>query len=639
MANFYDDNADLRWYVEKGIDWEPIVRLTEYDYQAEDGFKNVPEALEFYTDILNLVGEYSAEAIAPRWKELDDAHPHLEDGEVIEADVTKEIFEGLKEMELHGLCLPRELGGMNAPLLLLQFNNEMVARADVSTCTHVGFHGGMALAALMYSVLEGTTTFETNPPAIKETRFRQCIEEIIAGEAWGSMDITEPGAGSDMAALTTRGTQDADGNWTVTGQKIFITSGHGKWHFVIAKTEPDTEDAFAGLKTLSMFLVPAYEIVNGEKKWLATLDGTEVKLGHNASATVSISFEDTPAELIGKRGEGFKYMLLLMNNARVGVGFESLGSMEASYRAAVAYAAERPSMGKTIDKHEMIADLLEEMATDIQATRAMSVRAAWCEELASKARIALDHLEMTDEARAEMERTKKRCERESRHLTPLLKWFGGEKAVEVARRSIQIHGGSGYIKEYQVEKLLRDAMVFPIYEGTSQIQALMAMKDNLLGAVKDPKRFVRTTAQARWKSMSAKDPVERRVAGLRLISQQTMQFLLTRLTATKVKELRHHSPGEWGTVMQDWDPKRDFALAMLHAERLIAILTAAAVADLLWEQQKIDPARREILLNWLERQEPLCRYHHDTITTTGLRLLKKLGADAGADGSEAKAAK
>ena len=518
---------------------------------------------------------------------------------------------------------------MNAPLLLLQMNNEMFARADVSICTHVGFHGGMALAALMYSVREGTTEFQSDPPRITKTRFADAIRELSSGEAWGSMDITEPGAGSDMAALRCRGDLDEEGNWTVTGQKIFITSGHGKWHFVIARTEEtDDSDSFAGLKGLSMFLVPAFEIIDGQKKWLATIDGCEDKLGHDASATVSISFEGTPAHLIGERGEGFKQMLMLMNGARVGVGFEALGPMEAAYRAAKAYASERPSMGKTIDQHEMIADFLEEMRTDIQATRAIAMDAAWHDELSQKMRIASERMDLSEDELDELDRKRKHYERRTRHLTPLLKWFAGEKVVEISRRSIQIHGGSGYIKEYRVEKLLRDAMVFPIYEGTSQIQALMAMKDNLLGAVKNPKRFVRDTARARWRSLSAQDPLERRAAGLRLLAQQTIQFLLTRLTAAKLGELRQHALGEWSSVMQQWDPKRDFALAMLHAERLCSILTDAAVAETIFEQTKKDESRRELLERWLERAEPRGRYHHDVITTTGPRLLSILAEPA-----------
>lgn len=640
MASFYDDNDDLRWYVDRGIDWEPLVRWTEYDWKAEDGFKSRDEALEFYRDILGLVGQVAADEIAPRWRELDRAHPHVEGGDVVQAPVVDEIFAQLGELGLHGLCLPRELGGMNAPLMLLQLNNEMLARADVSVCAHASFHGGMALAALMYSVLEGSTQWSTQPPRITSTRFAECIQEIVEGRAWGSMDITEPDAGSDMARLRCRGRQDADGTWRVTGQKIFITSGHGRWHFVIARTEDAVAggDSFAGLQGLSMFLVPAWSWrEDGSKEWHSTIDGVEEKLGHNASATVSISFEDSPAFLIGQRGEGFKMMLLLMNNARVGVGFESLGVAEAAWRAARDYAAIRQSMGKTIDRHEMIAEMLEEMQTDIQAIRALAVEAAWQEELSQKLKLALRFMEVSAEEKEQLQRQQKRHERRSRHLTPLLKWLAAEKAVDIARRAVQIHGGSGYIQETGVEKLLRDAMVFPIYEGTSQIQALMAMKDNLLGAVRDPKRFVQRTAQARWRSVSAKDPLEKRVAALRLHAQQSIQFLITRLAASKMGELRHHRPAEWSEMMKDWDPKKDFALAMLHAERLTGLLTDAAAAEVLWQQVQKDPARRELLVRFLERAEPRARYLHDQITTTGPRLLGVLaGAPSSPDAAAAK---
>lgn len=641
MANFYTDNDDLRWYISRGLDWEPIVRLTEYDYGAEDGFTSAAEAVPFYEDVLQLIGEYAADSVAPRWKELDAAHPHLTaDGGVEEAPVVQEIMAGIGQLGLSGMCLPRELGGMNCPLLLLQVQNELLCRADVSIGAHMGFHGGIALAALMYSIMEDTTTFSHDPPAIEDTRFRDCIEQIAAGEAWGSMDITEPHAGSDMARLTTRGEQDEDGQWFVTGQKIFITSGHGRWHFVIARTE-DTDDAnaFGGLKGLSMFLVPAFD--DDGVRTTVQVAGVEEKLGHNASATCTVSFERAPAQLIGKRGEGFKYMLVLMNNARVGVGFESLGVMEAAGKAAVAYAADRVSMGKTIDQHEMIAEMIETMQTERQACRALAMQAAWHEELSQKLQIALKHLPLDDDRRATFEADQKRHARRSRFLTPLLKWYAAERAVEHARSAVQIHGGSGYIREYSVEKLLRDAMVFPIYEGTTQIQALMVMKDNLLGVVRDPGAFVRKMAQLRWRSLSARDPLERRVAGLELAAQQAIQFLVSRLAAAKIKELRHVGPSEWPSVFQNWDPKRDFALAMLHADRLSSMLLDAAVAGIFWEQQRKDAGRRELLERWLEAAEPRSRYNADRITRTGARLLRKLAQNTAAADSAAaqKAAK
>lgn len=637
MANFYTDNEDLHWYISKGIDWDQVVRLTEYDYQAEDGFTDAQEAVAFYEDVLSLLGEYAADSIAPHWKALDAAHPHLDgSGGVQEEPIVEQIVSGLVQLGVPGMCLPRELGGMNCPLILLQVQNEVLCRADVSIGAHLGFHGGIALAALAYSILEGSTEFQQDPPAISETRFRECIEQIASGETWGSMDITEPHAGSDMAALQTRGEQAEDGSWTVTGQKIFITSGHGRWHFVIARTENPKpgEDAFAGLKGMSMFLVPAFD-ADGNRSTVV-VSGVEEKLGHNASATCTISFDRAPAQLIGERGEGFKYMLLLMNNARVGVGFESLGVMEAAYRAAEAYAADRVSMGKTINQHEMVAEMLEEMQTERQGCRALAMKAAWHEELSQKMQIALKHLPLDDARREQMVADQQRHARRSRFLTPLLKWYAAERAVDHARSAVQIHGGSGYIREYGVEKLLRDAMVFPIYEGTTQIQALMVMKDNLLAVVRDPKTFVRKVAQLRWRSLSARDPMERRVAALELAAQQSIQFLVSRLAAAKLKELRHVGPSEWSSVFQNWDPKRDFALAMLHADRLSSMLLDGVVASLLWEQQQQDSERRELLARWLEAAEPRSRYNAERISRTGSRLLQKL---APADEDVQKAAK
>lgn len=636
MANFYEDNDDLRFYVERAVDWEPIVRLTEHDFRSPDGPKSTAEAVATYQDVLGLVGGFVADEIAANWRALDAAHPKLVDGEVKYPQVMVEMFEKLGALELNGLNLPRELGGLNAPIVLLQVTNELFARADVSICAHHGFHGGMAMAALVYSVLEGSTTFDRDLPGIAETRFRHVIDDILAGRSWGSMDITEPHAGSDMANLRTRGVLGEDGVWRVSGSKTFITSGHGRWHFVIARTEEKKgDDAFAGLDGLSMFLVPAFD-ENGVRTH-TRLDAVESKLGHHGSATVGITFEDAPAELIGQRGEGFKYMLMLMNNARIGVGFEALGLCEAAYRMAKAYAAERPSMGKTIDKHEMIADLLDEMRTDIQGVRCLGMVAVQLEEVAQKIDIRLRFDPPADPAERErLEKDQKRAKRRARELTPVLKYLASEKAVEIARRNVQIHGGAGYMVEYGAEKLLRDAMVMPIYEGTSQIQALMAMKDTLMAAVKHPRSFVRESAKARWTSVSARDPLERRVAKLEVARHQAVQHLLSRLAGHKLAELRHEPVGSWGSKLSSFDPKRDFALAMLHAERLIRILADVAVAQELHAQAKRFPERTEVLERWLERAEPRTAFLLTEITTTGHRLLRSLGHDADQDAQAAK---
>lgn len=631
MANFFKDNDDLQYYVSRGLDWGPLVELTEYGYRALEGFSNTDEALEFYRDVLDMVGEFAANEIAPAAAEIDRQGVKLEAGEVVVGPRQANIFEKLKELELHPMCLPRELGGSNCPMMIYFINSELFARGDVSIMAHNSFHGGIAMAMLNYSLLEGTTTFDPERAMITSTRFQEEIAEIARGDAWGCMDITEPNAGSDMAALRAKGEVDEAGKWTVTGEKIFVTSGHGKYHFVIARTEKasDPEDPFAGLNGLSLFLVPTYEDDPSSKsgrKRLATIDRVEEKLGHHGSVTATLSFDQTPAHLIGERGDGFKLMLTLMNSARVGVGFESIGLCEAAYRLAAEYAAERPSMGKAIDRHEMIADYLDEMESDIRGIRALAMHGAYCEELAQKETIALRYLPPeSEEERRRLSRRLRRHKSQSRHVTPLIKYSAAEKAIELTRRCIQIHGGNGYTTEYGAEKLHRDALVMSIYEGTSQIQALMAMKDSLNDIMKNPQGFVRDLAQTQWRSMAAKDTRERRVAHLQRLALGARQHLITKTATDKIRWLQDKPLSAWpNAFLKDWNPKRDFAWAMLHAENLTRLLSDVAICEILLAQAERHSERIEILDRYLERAEPRCRYLYELITQTGERLLSQL---------------
>jgi hypothetical protein len=293
-------------------------------------------------------------------------------------------------------------------------------------------------------------------------------------------------------------------------------------------------------------------------------------------------------------------------------------------------------MGKPIGRHEMIADYLEEMRTDIQAIRALGVTCAINEEKSQKTKMLLDAGFVTDEAeRREHEANAKRFARHARRLTPLLKYLASEKSVEMARRCIQIHGGVGYTKEYGGEKLLRDAMVLPIYEGTSQIQSLMVMKDALLGALKNPRRFARRFAQTKWRAASSRDALERRVAKISSLAMSSQQHLLTKTAADKFVALRGQPIQEWpDRFLKRWDPKQDFSYAMLHAERLTQQLADEAVVKILFEQAKKHPERRELLERYLDRAEPRARFLHDQITTTGARLLEKLERDEAADATQ-----
>ena len=633
MANFFKDNDDLQYYFDKGVDWDSLVRVTEHDFAdaAGEGFSSTEEAVGFYRDIIEMFGQFTAEEIKPYEKEIDEKGVEFVDGEVVFPERLAGIFERIKELDLHGLPIPRELGGMNAPMMLYFMNSELMARADVSAMAHHGFHAGLAMAAIVFSALEGSSDIDPVTGRINETRWRKMIEEIVAGEAWGCMDITEPDAGSDMGALRAVGEQDENGNWFVTGEKIFITSGHGKYHFVIARTEDiDPDDPMSGLNGLSMFLVPTYEDdAAGNRRRIVPLSRVEEKLGHHGSATCGLVYDKAPAELVGQRGEGFKYMLTLMNNARLGVGFECLGLSESAYRAAVEYASERGSMGKTIDRHEMIAEYLETMLTEIQGIRAMAITACFHEEMAQKLALLLRYGDLAEDEQKRLKRLMKSHQMQARRITPLLKYFAAERAVEHARTSLQIHGGNGYTTEYLPEKLLRDALVMPIYEGTSQIQALMAMKDTLGGIIKSPQDFVRRLAQARWRSLSSRNPLERRVTQLQTVSLSAQQHLVLKTAGAKVRGLRGKPISEWSDELtKNWNPKRDFAFAMLHAERLTQILGDTVIAELLLEQTAKHPERDEVLERHLERAETRARYLLDRITSTGHRLLSRLSPES-----------
>jgi 3-(methylthio)propanoyl-CoA dehydrogenase len=629
MESFLSDNADLQYYLGSGVDWELVATVSERGFRDPQGFQNAEEARAFYRDVAAMVGEFAAREVAPFAAEIDTQPLLLDAGEVQVPPRLSSIFAQLGELGLHGLNLPRELGGMNAPMLVYFINCELLARGDISVMAHHGFHGGTAMAMLVLSMLEGSTELDPSTGRVVRTRWTQEIAEIAGGGAWGSMDITEPDAGSDMAALRATATEGPEG-WTLTGEKIFVTSGHGKYHFVIARSEPRAAaGAPSGLGGLSLFMVPAYrEEADGKRTRLAAIDRVEHKLGKNGSATVALSFDRAPAQLVGKRGEGFRMMLEFMNHARLCVGFEAIGLCEAARRMAQGYAAERRSMGKPIERHELIADYLSEMESDIVGLRALAMDAAFHDEVAHKLDLFGQFVPPNGEDTQERAR---RHHQRARRATPLLKYLAAEKAVEMTRRCLQIHGGNGYMKEFGAEKLVRDALVLPIYEGTSQIQSLMAMKDTLGAIIKAPREFVKRTAVARWRAFSATDELERRVAGLQQLSFSAQQHLITRTMAAKVRTVRHKPLPSWrDELFSQWDPKRDFSFALLHAERLTRLLADVAVSEALLEQARRDPERRIWLERYLERAEPRGRFLLDEITSTGKRLIAELATPVSA---------
>jgi hypothetical protein len=622
MASFLDDNADLDYYLRAGVDWAALAALAERGFRQDDGFKNAEEAIAFYREVAATVGSFAAEEVAPHAAEIDRAGVRFAGGEVQFPPRLTAVFDKIRELGLHGLCLPRELGGMNAPVLLYYVCGELLGRADASVMVHNGFHGAIALAMLALSMLEGTTEIDPASGRIVKTRWSEEIAEIAAGRAWGSMDITEPDAGSDMAALRAAATRDERGHWSITGQKIFITSGHGKYHFVIARTG----EAGGGLDGLSMFLVRAFQDEpDGRRTRVVAVERIEDKLGQHASATAALRFDRTPAELVGQPGGGFRQMLELINHARIGVGFESIGLCEAALRMARNYAALRRSMDRPLDRHELIADYLDEMEIDVVGLRALAMHAAFEDEIGHGKSLYGKFLPGADAAELAREAEVHRAT--ARRATPLLKYLGAEKAVELSRRCLQIHGGIGYMRELGAEKLVRDALVMPIYEGTSQIQALMATKDTLSGIMRAPQELIKRRAQARWRALSARDPLDRRVARLQQLSLSAQQHIATRTLSDKVRATKEQGAplASWpDVVLKQWNPRRDFSYALLHAERLTRLRADEEIALILARQAQRDPERRPLLERYLERALPRAQFLHEEITRTGAGLLSRL---------------
>jgi alkylation response protein AidB-like acyl-CoA dehydrogenase len=616
MANYWKDNDDLQFQFSQ-LDWAKLIDVTMQSLGETTenvyGAKDTAESVQYFESLLEQMGEWVSENVAPHWKELDDQHPSKDDnGDGVDPPRMATIMKGLAEMGAMGLSHSPMVGGLGCPQLVTSAFMELLGRADVSTMSHFGFHGGIGQALSLYAMEEGS--FEQGEDGkITSIRFQDAIAKLASGEEWGAMVLTEPQAGSDLAQIKGKAELQEDGSWRITSQKIYITSGHGEHHVVIVRSEP--EETHPGLKGLSLFYVPAHIEKDGKRVRNFEIGGFEEKMGQHSAAACTINYDGSYGELIGKRGHGFRGMLLLMNNARIAVGFESLGIMENAYRRAKDYAEERVTMGKPIAQHEMIADYLDEMDVLIKGLRAITFDAAFHEEMASRQGALLkihppkDH----DEQRVR-EKEARRHKRRARHLTPLIKYIGGEECVRFARMAMQIYGGIGYIKEAGAEKVLRDALVVPVYEGTSQIQALMALKDNLQAMMRKPGLFVSEMASARLESVSARDPLDRGMARMRILSTTAKQTIITNIAANKLGDLKGAPVGEWKSrFMNNWDPSRDFSFGMLHAERLTKIISWDEMAQALVKQAHAaegtehEEERREIAERFLERFEVRAR--------------------------------
>lgn len=455
MANFYTDNSDLKFQLSHPL-MRKIVDLKEQDFKDSGVYDyapcNVEDAIDSYDKVMEVMGEICADTIAANAEQVDHDGPVCENGRVTYAAGTAENQRVLTQAGMYGMSLPRQYGGLNFSLVPYVMAEELVSRADA------GFANIWGLQDCAETIHEFAS----------EEIKAEFLPRIPQGDTC-SMDLTEPDAGSDLqAAMLKAEWNEEKGMWMLNGVKRFITNGDAQIKLVLARSEEGTRDG----RGLSYF-------VHDQKWGGVTVRRIENKLGIKGSPTCELVFKNAPAKLIGERRMGLiKYVMSLMNGARLGVGAQSTGISEAAYREAYKYACERRQFGKAIIEFPAVYEMLAVMKAKLQASRAILYETTRFVDIYKSYGFIAETRKLTPEERQEM----KKYQRYADMFTPVLKMMSSEYCNQNAYDAIQIHGGSGYMKEYPVERIYRDARITTIYEGTSQLQTVAAIRYVTTGA-------------------------------------------------------------------------------------------------------------------------------------------------------------
>lgn len=454
MANFYTDNRDLRFHLTHPA-MEKIVRLKEMDYREKDQYDYAPhdfeDAMDNYERVLEIIGTICAEVIAPNAEDVDHEGPTVTDGHVTYARGTRENHEALTRAGVIGMNFPRRYEGLNFPMVPYVMAAELVSRADA------GFANIWGLQDC------GETILEFGSEEIRE----EFLPRFNRG-ATAAMDLTEPDAGSDLQAVQLKAHYDeARGTWLLNGVKRFITNGDAEISLVLARSEEGTADG----RGLSLFV---YDKADGG----VLVRRIENKMGIKGSPTCELVFRNAPAKLVGERRLGLiKYVMSLMNGARLGVAAQAVGIAQAAWEEAARYASERKQFGKTINNFPAVYEMLTLMRVRLQAMRSLLYETArFVDTYKAWAFISAER-PLTKEEREDM----KNSTRLADIYTPMVKLISSEWCNRIAYDAVQIHGGAGFIRDFPVERLYRDARITSIYEGTSQLQVVAAIRGVITG--------------------------------------------------------------------------------------------------------------------------------------------------------------
>jgi len=456
MKNFFLDNEDIQFLFDH-IDLSELARVQEDDF-ADARKHNIDyapvdeaDAVDNYRRILEIVGDIAGNTIAPRAEQIDaEGNTLNEDGTVTLHPLVQENLRSLSQADLMGFMLPPKFGGLNCPILVYSMANEIVSRADASLMNLFGLQG---IAETIHAFADDEIKDEYLP------RFAR-------GDVTGAMVLTEPDAGSDLQAVSLKAIQNDDGTWVLRGVKRFITNGCGEVLLVLARSEPE----HTGGRGLSLFVTDRSERIK--------VRHLEHKLGIHGSPTCELVFDDAPARLIGVRQRGLvTYVMALMNGARVGIASQSVGIAEAAYRLARSYANSRKQFGGPIERLPAVAEMVTDMKVAIEATRALLYDTCRVCDLEKNNLRVIETGLYTDKADLTRRRRLARSfNRLNGMLTPMSKYYASEMCCRVADTALQVLGGSGYMRDYPAERYLRDARITTIYEGTTQLQIVAAVR-------------------------------------------------------------------------------------------------------------------------------------------------------------------
>lgn len=448
MANYYTDHPEIEFHLDHPL-MKRIVELKEKGYPDKDQFADAPvcyeDAIENYKRVLDITGDVAANIIEPNSESVDLEGPHLVDGRMVYASKTVENIDATCKAGLWGVSMPRKYGGLNLPNVVFSMLSEVISAADA------GFQNIWSLQSCIDTLYEFGS----------EEQRQKYIPRVCEGASM-SMDLTEPDAGSDLQRVMLKATQDEDGTWRLNGVKRFITNGDSDIHLVLARSEEGTHDG----RGLSMFI---YDKQSGG----VTVRHIEHKLGIHGSPTCELVFKNAKAELCGSTRMGLiKYVMALMNGARLGIAAQSVGVEQEAYNEGLSYAKERMQFGKKIISFPAVYDMLSRMKAKLDAGRSLLYQTARYVDLYKALEDIGRDRKLTPEERQEL----KKWNRLADAFTPLAKGTNSEWANQNAYDAISIHGGSGFIMEYKSQRLFRDARIFSIYEGTTQLQVVAAIR-------------------------------------------------------------------------------------------------------------------------------------------------------------------